>query len=332
MKSFTIGRYPENNFVFSHPMVSGRHADITIDDNGVIRYADHSSNGSYINGQFINHEERIVTAYDVIKLPDGTVFDWQLVFPVTRQNPAGADPFNAATVNMPKAEPYRPVSYPEKPSEVSSRHVELNFSEAFSYAFSNGFRHTFRVLAVFLLWLITIWIPYLNIGTTIGFALLPAKMAADDSFSPFYIFDPEYRKNMGLYLLTSGFMFTGIIAATAFMVFPGLVLAYSWMLSPYFLIEKKKNPIEALVASNNATYGSKWTMLFVQLLLWLIFAAVGGLLSGLMALMYSGVDSFDGIGVVAVVGIVVVLLFSCCAASINVAAMASFWKQLKDNA
>ncbi len=319
MKIFTIGRYPENNLVLSNPMISGKHAEITVDDNNVITFIDHSSNGSYVNGQFINRAEKVVTSYDIIKFPDGTVFDWSLIFNSSTATPVAPE----APVNI-------PVSYPEVPAAAPARHVDVDFSKTFSEAFSNGFRHTFRVLAVFLLWLITIWIPYLNVGTTIALALLPSKMACDDSFSPFYIFDSEYRKCMGLYLLTSGFMFSGIMAASVFMLFPGFVLAFSWMLSLYFMFEKKKNPIDALVASNNATYGSKWTIFFIYVLLWLIFAAVGGLLAGLFVLV--GMNSDGGFGAIGIIGGIITLLASFCGSSISLSATASIWRQLRDNA
>ncbi len=83
--------------------------------------------------------------------------------------------------------------------------------------------------------------------------------------NPLGIFDSKYRRYMGEYLITMGLMVIPIYIAFIFMIIPGIVLSLAWSLAYYFLIEKGKNPIEALKASNDATYGSKWTMFAVAL-------------------------------------------------------------------
>ncbi len=94
MRIFTIGRSPECDLVLSSTTISGKHAEVTIDENNTMVFIDHSTNGSYVNGQFLQRANRVVTAYDVIKFPDGTVLDWKLV------NPS----LNAKTVNMASAQ------------------------------------------------------------------------------------------------------------------------------------------------------------------------------------------------------------------------------------
>ena len=50
------------------------------------------------------------------------------------------------------------------------------------------------IIAAVALWLITIWIPYLNIGTTIAITLLPTQLAKGEIINPLGIFDAKYRR------------------------------------------------------------------------------------------------------------------------------------------
>ena len=108
--------------------------------------------------------------------------------------------------------------------------------------------------------------------------------------------------------------------ATLFLVVPGIVLSLSWTLSFYFLLDKGKNPIEAIKASNDATYGSKWTMFFVIL----VFSIIMGIVYGIFLFVCEAID-------VAFITFVVMFILLVLAASIAMAIDASFWKQLKDN-
>lgn len=170
------------------------------------------------------------------------------------------------------------------------------------------------------LWLVTIWIPYINIGTTIAIKLLPIELAKGNVINPLSIFDSQYRRYMGEFLITWGLMLIPIYIATLFLVVPGIVLSLSWSLSFYFLLDKGKNPMQAIKASNDATYGSKWSMFFVIL----AFAVVMGIVYGIFMLLCSAID-------IGFITFVVMLVLIVLASSIRMAIDASFWKQLKDN-
>ena len=104
------------------------------------------------------------------------------------------------------------------------------------------------------------------------------------------------------------------------MIVPGIVLSIAWSLAYYFLIEKGKNPMQAIKASNDATYGSKWTMFFVIL--------VFGVLASIVMLVFSAICGLINVGFITfVVMFVLIVLFMSIGMSIN----ASFWKQMKDN-
>ena len=142
---------------------------------------------------------------------------------------------------------------------------KLDFGETLKDSVAIGVKNAPSVIAAVALWLITIWIPYLNVGTTIAITLLPTQLAKGEIVNPLGIFDSKYRRYMGEFFITMGLMIFPIFIGVLFMVIPGIVLSIAWTLSYYFLIEKGKNPIQAIKASNDATYGSKWTMFFVSL-------------------------------------------------------------------
>ena len=190
---------------------------------------------------------------------------------------------------------------------------KLDFAETLKDSIEIGVKNAPSIVVAVILWLVTIWIPYINIGTTIAIKLLPVELAKGNVINPLSIFDSKYRRYMGEFLITWGLMLIPIYIATLFLVVPGIVLSLSWTLSFYFLLDKGKNPIEAIKASNDATYGSKWTMFFVI-----------GIVYGIFLFVCEAID-------VAFITFVVMFILLVLAASIAMAIDASFWKQLKDN-
>ena len=169
----------------------------------------------------------------------------------------------------------------------------LNFSTTLKEAISIGLKNAPSVIAAVVLWLITIWVPYINVGTTIA---------------------------MGEYFITMGLMVFPILIGVLFMIVPAIVLSIAWTLSYYFLIEKGKNPIQAIKASNDATYGSKWIMFAVKL--------VVGIIAGILLAIFQALcDAID----VEFITYVVMFVLYVLIISIDMAVNASFWKQLKDN-
>ena len=54
---------------------------------------------------------------------------------------------------------------------------KLDFGETLKDSVAIGVKNAPSVIAAVALWLITIWIPYLNVGTTIAITLLPTQLA-----------------------------------------------------------------------------------------------------------------------------------------------------------
>ena len=197
---------------------------------------------------------------------------------------------------------------------------KLDFSTTLQDAISIGVKNAPSVIAAVALWLITIWVPYINVGTTIAISLLPTQLAKGEIVNPLGIFDSKYRRYMGEYFITMGLMIFPILIGIFFMIVPAIVLAIAWSLSYYFLIEKGKNPVQAIKASNDATYGSKWIMFAVMLV-------VGIVVSIVLAIFRFICDAID----VGFITFIVMFVLYVLAISINMAVNASFWKQLKDN-
>ncbi len=148
--------------------------------------------------------------------------------------------------------------------------MEFSVGSIISGAFQRGLKYVVPVFVNAVLWLITFWIPYLNVGTTIGLTIgVVTKMSRDEEISMTEVFKPEYRKNMGEYFLVVGFMIAGIMAGMMFMYFPGIVISVAWMLAPLLVIDKNMTPIDAIKKSNDLTYGKKWTIFGAMLVLYI---------------------------------------------------------------
>jgi hypothetical protein len=137
-----------------------------------------------------------------------------------------------------------------------------------------GLKNLLSLLGAVLLWLITIWIPYLNVGTTIAINALPIELSKGKIISPISIFDAKYRKYMGEYFNLIGLMLMSFLPAFLFLIVPGYVIAISWSLAIYIMLDKGISPSEALIQSNKATYGYKWTIFFAYFILIVVFYAL----------------------------------------------------------
>lgn len=247
----------------------------------------------------------------------------------------------------------------------------LDFGQTLRDTFVDGWHHALPIIGCYLLWIVTIWIPYINIGTTIAIMMLPVEMANGRRITPLSIFSARYRRDMGQYLLTLGLMLLPAIALFFIMIYIGYsvgmiygrvdsqwivdmmsdptlfsngkimiavfllmfsllvfyisiplsVLLISWSLAFYYVGDREMNPVEALAASNKATYGSKWMIVLATLLLGLALVCGLYMLMGLTAMIRNA----------AIAMTVLLVLFGAFSASFTTAFNASVWQQLKDN-
>ena len=151
-----------------------------------------------------------------------------------------------------------------------------------------GLKNIPSLLGMVILYVLTVWIPYLNVGTTIGLQKAIIKIGRGEVINPLDIFAKENRQNLGDYFLLMGLMSMGVAGATAFMFIPGLVVSLAWGFAMYFFLDKGLSPTKALKVSYKSTDGEKWTIFWVVVLACMLFSIVGGLLFGLSGIKYVG--------------------------------------------
>jgi len=160
----------------------------------------------------------------------------------------------------------------------------MTISNVLKEGVSIGLKNFLSLVGACILYVLTIWIPYLNVGTTIAMATLPAALSRGEVISPMEIFDAKYRKNMGNFFLLSVLMTLGILIGFVYLIIPGIVLTYSWSLAILLLVDKGLNPMQALNESNSRTYGHKWTIFLSYLVLGVGFFIVNLVISVVIGL------------------------------------------------
>lgn len=139
---------------------------------------------------------------------------------------------------------------------------------------SCGLRNFFPLFLMVILYVLTFWIPYLNVGTTIGLYKAVIGIGRGEVIDPVSIFSRDNFRNLGNFFLLLGLTSIGTTAAAIFMLFPALVIGIAWSFAIYFLIDKQVSPLKALQLSYDSTYGNKWRILFVGLLCGVLIAII----------------------------------------------------------
>lgn len=156
---------------------------------------------------------------------------------------------------------------------------QLTVGDIVKEAVGIGLKNVLPLFVNALLWGLTIWIPYLNVGTTIGMVTLPAKMARGEELSMTEIFNPEYRKLMGEFFLIVAFVGIGTLAGYVFFIVPALVISIAWSLAVLLVIDKSMEPLAAIKKSNELTYGKKWIIFGGQVVLNLLLMIAIGIIA-----------------------------------------------------
>lgn len=151
---------------------------------------------------------------------------------------------------------------------------KLTIGGIISQGFATGLKNLVSLIIAVLLWIVTIWIPYLNVGTTIGLMSLIIAMSKGGIISPLEIFDGKYRRYIGEFFLLVGIIQLGTFIGFIFMIIPGIVISLAWGQALFLLIDKGLNPMEAIKVSNDITYGKKWVIFFGILLLFIALYVV----------------------------------------------------------
>ena len=144
---------------------------------------------------------------------------------------------------------------------------KLDIQQVLTEGVGIGIKNIVSLVLATVLYVVTVWIPYLNVGTTIALCSIPVELSKGNIINPLFIFDAKYRKNMGEFFILVGLQTMAMIPAFLMGVIPGIVLSYAWALAIYLFIDKDIHALDALRKSNELTYGNKWRMFFIGLIL-----------------------------------------------------------------
>lgn len=169
---------------------------------------------------------------------------------------------------------------------------KINVFGVLSEGIGIGLKNAPSLLGAVILWILTIWIPYINVGTTIAMNSIPIALSSGKIISPTFIFDRKYREFIGEYFMLQGLMSIAVLPAMMFMIIPGIVVAIAWSLAVYILIDKQVTPTKAITMSNKATLGYKWTIFGVMFLMMVALAIIIGIFMGLIGGWFGGLIAF----------------------------------------
>lgn len=189
--------------------------------------------------------------------------------------------------------------------------TKIDIGTAIKTSITWGITNIISLIGATLLWVLTIWIPYLNVGTTIAMITIPIELSKGKVINPTFIFDAKYRKFMGEFFILNGLQSIAISIGFAFFIIPGIVMTIAWSMSNYLLLDKEMNPMDALTKSNQLTYGNKWRMFFSQLIL--------GLALGLVLFI---------LGLIPVVGVILQFIVMILVSPVFLSMQAYFYKTL----
>ena len=137
------------------------------------------------------------------------------------------------------------------------------------------------LLVAVILYLLTVWIPFLNVGTTVGLVKFVIAMSRGEMVDPLILFKKENFDNFGNLFLFLGLEAMGLVAASFFMLVPAIVLGIAWSFALYFLVDRNMRPVEALDLSFKVTNGEKWRIFATELVLVIAIGILCGLLGAI---------------------------------------------------
>jgi len=153
---------------------------------------------------------------------------------------------------------------------------QLTIGGIISNSIGMGLKNLASLVGALILWAVTIWIPYINVGTSIGLLGIIIAMSRGGVVSPTEIFSSRYRRYMGEFFLLMAFTYGAVTVGSFFVIIPGIVIYVAWSQALFLMLDRELDPMAALATSNRLTYGKKWTIFLGALILALLVAIVLG--------------------------------------------------------
>ena len=182
---------------------------------------------------------------------------------------------------------------------------KLNIMATIQDGVKIGLVNYLSLILTVVLYVLTIWIPYLNVGTTIAMCSLPAELAKGNMLNPLFIFDGKYRRNMGEFFILYALMSGAISVGFLFMGIPGIVISIAWSLATVLFVDKDMSALDCLRESNRLTYGNKARIFGTEFLLSLAICVLVGIIAGLFGI--GSIDWLETIGVI--INIILIIFF-----------------------
>ena len=182
---------------------------------------------------------------------------------------------------------------------------KLNIMATIQDGVKIGLVNYLSLILTVVLYVLTIWIPYLNVGTTIAMCSLPAELAKGNMLNPLFIFDGKYRRNMGEFFILYALMSGAISVGFLFMGIPGIVISIAWSLATVLFVDKDMSALDCLRESNRLTYGNKARIFGAEFLLALAICVLVGIIAGLFGI--GDIDWLETIGVI--INIILIIFF-----------------------
>lgn len=142
MKKVTVGKATDNDLVIGSPYVSRYHADIIIENSRAVLY-DHSTNGTWVNGQKVHNCSCPIGASDQVLLPGNITVDLTPYLPASSYDPTMVAPAGApmpapspAPMPMPAPAP-TPYDGLDDNNPTGFARPSVSFGAAFKSAFQN---------------------------------------------------------------------------------------------------------------------------------------------------------------------------------------------------
>ena len=110
-----------------------------------------------------------------------------------------------------------------------------------------GIKNAISMLGATILWLLTIWIPYLNVGTTIAMTTIPIELSKGRVISPLFIFDGKYRKFMWIIFAIADGGFAMFLLFLVSIVYTVAALGCSAVIYRDLTAEPKPETMETVV-------------------------------------------------------------------------------------
>ncbi len=155
---------------------------------------------------------------------------------------------------------------------------KLDIKQTIKDGVQYGLKNFLPLLLMIILYVVTVWIPWINVGTTIGLYKAIIGIGRGETINPTSIFDKENYQNISGFFLLMGLVYIGTIIAMFFMFIPAIVVGIAWSFAIYFYIDKKVSPLKAIQLSWDSTYGNKWRIFFVGLICWFLIGLICGIL------------------------------------------------------